>query len=187
MAGAIRPRRGPSPTDDGRNPVDQVSAQAHVFRDDAGNESAASDRIVDECPDAGLDLGTTAGFFSAKSRAARVSVLGSHGVRPARATASSKSSPARYNHHIRCECDEGCHARSRQDTEVWVTCLDVPPCRRRPFANVSRTLDLLGCACRRPVHACADAGGQGAMGPTPPTLPAGTHIGVVEGNPSEAD
>ena len=36
MADAIRPRRGPTPTDD----------PGHVFPDDAGNESAASDRIV---------------------------------------------------------------------------------------------------------------------------------------------
>ena len=68
MADAIRPQRGPSPTDDHRNPVDRVSIRAHVFSDDAGNQSAASNRIVEECSDPRLDFGTNAGIGGRRER-----------------------------------------------------------------------------------------------------------------------
>ena len=45
-----------------------VSVQAHVFPDDTGNESAASDRIVEKCSHAGLDRGTNAGVGGGRER-----------------------------------------------------------------------------------------------------------------------
>lgn len=68
MADAIRPRRDPGPTDDRRNPVCTGLRPGPRFPDDTGNESAASDRIVEECPDAGLDRGTNAGVGGGRER-----------------------------------------------------------------------------------------------------------------------
>ena len=68
MPDATRQQRGPRPTDDHRNLLDRVSIQAHVFSDDTGNESAPSDRIVEECSDPRLDFGTNAGIGSRRER-----------------------------------------------------------------------------------------------------------------------
>ena len=115
-----------------------MSVQAHVFPDDTGNESAASDRIVEECSDAGLDRGTNAGVGGGRER---VQVGGPHvGARDLVAVALDEPPKGRESSldgERRVLLGEvACGARQRFGIA------------RRPICESNRLVEELGVLCR---------------------------------------